>query len=186
MKVASRWPLLLVLAFSACASANPSLYAIKPVPGTVAQAGPRTVVLQEVVLARYLDRLQIVRNADDYKLTVSSEDWWVEPLGSMLTRVLVQELSERLPGAIVVSDTNVIGAAPDATVGVSIQRLDGTSANEVVVVVQLAARFPKGAPRFKAVSFTVAQTSSDTRGFAAAASVAVGQVADAIAGMLLR
>jgi uncharacterized lipoprotein YmbA len=80
----------------------------------------------------------------------------------------------------------VVGASPDATVGVSIQRLDGTSANEVVVIAQLAVSFPKGAPLFKVVSFTAAQTSADTRGFAAAASVAVGQVADAIAGMLLR
>lgn len=184
MFAASRWPLILALSLAACSSTNPSLYAIRPVPGPVEHTSRRTVVLREVGIARYLDRLPIVRNASDYKLTVSSVDWWGEPLASMLTRVLVQELSDRLPGTTVVSETSVVATSPDATVGVEIQRLDGTGANEVVVTAQLSVSLAKGAPRSRNVSFTVPQASADTRDFVAAASVAVGKVADAVAGML--
>ena len=43
--------------------------------------------LRDIGLARYLDRREIVRSSADYKLGVSNNDWWGEPLGGMLSRV---------------------------------------------------------------------------------------------------
>src|SRR4051812_423546 len=93
-----------LLALGSCASPNPALYTISAVPGPPLPTTPRTIVLREVGVARYLDRSQIVRSAQDYKLDVSSNEWWGEPFAAMLTRVLVEELSERLPGATVVGE----------------------------------------------------------------------------------
>jgi len=129
MQPISRSLIAVLLVLSACSSPNPALYTIRPVPGVV-QTGPRRViVLREVGVARYLDRSQIVRSGEDYKLVVSSNDWWGEPLAGMITRVLVDELSQRLPDATVTSETSVVSTSPDATLEVDIHRLDGTGGN---------------------------------------------------------
>ncbi len=175
-----------LLALASCTSPNPSLYTIAAVPGPVQASARRIVVLDEVGVPRYLDRSQIVRSAQDYRLEVSSNDWWGEPFGAMLTRVLVEELSQRLPGTSVVGGTSVVSVSPDATVEVEIQRLDASDANSLTIAAQLAVSFAKGPPVVQAVRFTVPQTVPDTRGFAAAASVAVGKLADAVAAMLRR
>jgi uncharacterized lipoprotein YmbA len=181
-----RGALAVLLALATCSSPNPSLYTIKSVPGAVQRSAYRIVVLREVGVARYLDRLQIVRSGADYRLDVSANDWWGEPLAGMLTRLLVEELSQRLPGTAVTSETSLVGVSPDATVEVEIRRLDGTGDNAVILSGRVAVGFAKGKPVGQSVSFTVPQTTLDTRGFAAAASVAVGQVADSIVAMLRR
>ena len=62
-----------------------------------AAGGPKVIVLQQIGLARYLERSQIVRSSENYRLDVMPNDWWGEPLGAMLSRVLIDELSQRLP-----------------------------------------------------------------------------------------
>jgi len=186
MQPISRSLIAVLLVLSACSSPNPALYTIRPVPGVV-QTGPRRViVLREVGVARYLDRSQIVRSEEDYKLVVSSNDWWGEPLAGMITRVLVDELSQRLPDATVTSETSVVSTSPDATLEVDIHRLDGTGGNAVTLSGEIAVDFAKGTPTAQTVSFTVPQPTPDTRGFAAAASTAVAKVADQLVVMLQR
>ena len=87
---------------AACSSPDPDLYTIAPVTGADARpAAPKVIALQQIGLARYLDRTQIVRSSENYRLDVMSNDWWGEPLGAMLSRVLVEELGQRLPHSIV-------------------------------------------------------------------------------------
>jgi uncharacterized lipoprotein YmbA len=81
-----------------CSSSNPELYTLNAVPGVALPGGPRWVVLREISLARYLERDQIVRSSEGNRLDVRANDWWGEPLGGMLSRVLVENLSQRLPG----------------------------------------------------------------------------------------
>jgi uncharacterized protein len=180
----SRWPCAVLLALAMCSSPNPALYTLRPVPGAVRASTARVITVREVGVARYLDRSQIVRSGEDYRLVVASNDWWGEPLPDMMTRVLVEELSQRLPGATVTSEMSVVGASSDATVEVEIRRLGGTGGNAVVLSGQVAVGFVHGPPVARSVSFSVPQTQPDTRGFAAAASVAVGRLADAIVGIL--
>ena len=45
-----------------------------------------------------------------------ANDWWGEPLGAMLSRVLVEELGQRLPQSTVISETGAVSAPPDATI----------------------------------------------------------------------
>jgi uncharacterized lipoprotein YmbA len=42
-----------------------------------------------------------VRSSEDFRLDVSGNDWWGEPLDAMMGRVLTQELTQRLPGSTV-------------------------------------------------------------------------------------
>ena len=82
------------------------------------------MVLRQIGVPRYLDRSDIVRSSDNYRLDIDANNWWGEPFGAMIARVLEQELSERLPGTSVFSDTGAIAAEADATVEINIQRMD--------------------------------------------------------------
>ncbi|MEO8714841.1 MAG: PqiC family protein, partial [Acetobacteraceae bacterium] len=116
--------LSLLAALGGCASPNPNLYTIAPVPGPTANRAPKIVLVREIVLARYLERTQIVRSSEDYRLSVMSNDWWGEPLAAMLSRVLVQELGQRLPRGLVYGNSSPLSLTPDATIDLSVQRLD--------------------------------------------------------------
>src|SRR6478735_3183563 len=103
MLPARRRSLLPLLALAGCRSANPNLYSLAVPPGPTLAGGPKLVALREVSLAGYLDRQQVVRSSEDYRLTVSESDWWGEPLSGMLTRVLAAALAQRLPRSSVVA-----------------------------------------------------------------------------------
>ena len=128
-----------------CASSNPALYTLAAVPGVARGGGPRVVVLRQIGLPRYLDRSQVVRSSDNYRLDIDANNWWGEPLGAMIARVLEQELSERLPGTSVFSDTGAIAAEADATVEINIQRMDADAAGTVILAAQAAVVFTGGA-----------------------------------------
>jgi uncharacterized lipoprotein YmbA len=142
--------------------------------------------VRDVGLAGYLDRQQIVRSSENYRLTVSEDDWWGEPFGGMLTRVLVQSLAQRLPRSSVVGADTAIRVTPDAIVEVSIQRLDADREGAVTLVAQVAIGHRSGQRDAVVRPFTTSLPAdgADMRAHVAAASVAVGRLADAIAGML--
>jgi uncharacterized lipoprotein YmbA len=186
MPPARRRSLLLLLAFAGCRSASPNLYSLVVPPGPVLPGGPKVVALREVSLAGYLDRLQIVRSSENYQLTVSENDWWGEPFGGMLTRVLAAALAQRLPRSSVVSADTAISVTPDATLEISIQRLDANRAGSVTMAAQIAVSYRTGRRNSVLRPFTTAvpQSGPEVRDFVAAASIAVGRLVDAAASML--
>jgi uncharacterized protein len=163
---------------SACTSVNPALYTLAVVPGPVRRGGPRLIELRSVSLPRYLERSQIVRSSENYRLDVLGNDWWGEPLDAMLSRVLVQEVSQRLPDTTVFTENGPVSATPDATVQVSVQKLDLDQSGAVVLAVQVGVRRRQDVARN--VRFSARPESPDTIGLVAAMSAAVGQMADAI------
>src|SRR3954447_21018725 len=130
--------MILVALVGACGSSpNPNLYTIAPVTGAERSNAPKLVSLRQVVVARYLERSQIVRSSEGYRLDVMANDWWGEPLGGMLERILVQELSQRLPQSTVFSESSAIAISPDATVEVNIQRLDRNNEGAIMLQAQI-------------------------------------------------
>jgi uncharacterized lipoprotein YmbA len=167
---------------AACSSPNPVLYTLAPIPGPTQGSPPRVIRLRTIGLARYLERPQIVRSSEDFRLDVMSNDWWGEPLGSMLGRILVAELTQRLPGSTVFLESGAISATPDATVEVNIERLDQDASGQLILSAQIAIAGRHQDTR--SVRFAVTPPSAGTTGFASAISTAVGQLADTIAGMV--
>lgn len=167
---------------AACASPNPTLYVLAASPGPTHTGAPRNVELRAIGVPRYLERSQIVRSSEDYRMDVLSNQWWGEPLGSMLSRILVQELGQRLPGSTVYSDTGAISAAPDATVEINIQRFDLDRQGQLLLSGQVATE----GRRSRAHGFSITRRPADatTPALVAAMSAAVAQLADTIAGML--
>jgi hypothetical protein len=183
MRLSRRAALLAVATLpAACASPNPALYVLAPVPGTTRAGAPRTIELRSISLARYLERSQIVRSSEGYRMDVLSNEWWGEPLDAMMGRVLVQELNQRLPGSIVFSDNGAISKPSEATVEINVQRFDLDREGAVLLAAQVAVEGRGSAVRGR--SLTVPPGDGTTRSLVGAMSVAVGQLADAVAEMV--
>jgi len=185
MSAARLTVLMLAAALAACGSPSPVLYTVAPVQGRVQSGGPKVIALQQISLARYLERSEIVRSSENYRLDVMSNDWWGEPLASMLGRVLIEELGQRLPQSTVISETGAVSASPDATVELNVQELDEDASGNLVLQAQASINFKgKARPVLRGFRFAVSPSTADTQGEVTAISMAVGQLADGLASML--
>lgn len=171
----------------ACRSPDPTLYTLLPVPGEPRRGGPPTISVREASLARYLDRLQIVRNAREYRLDVATNEWWGESLETMVSRLLVENLAQRLPGSSVFASGGAISAPAEAVVEVNLQRLGLTAPTTLALTAQVAISHRGNRPRdaTRTESLDVPVAGEGTSAFVAAASAAMGRLADTIAGMLV-
>jgi len=186
MIAASFAALALAAVLAACSSPSPVLYTIAPVQGQVQTGGPKVVALQQIATARYLERSQIVRSSENYRLDVMSNDWWGEPLSAMLSRVLTEELGQRLPQSTVIGETGAVSASPDATIELNIQRLDEDASGNLVLQAQASVSFKgRGPPVLRSFRFVVTPPASGIEAEVTAISTAVGQVADGLASMLV-
>jgi len=171
---------------AACSSSpDPGLYTLQMKPGPVLPKGPSVVQLRDIGLARYLDRREIVRSSADYKLGVMANDWWGEPLGAMLSRVIVLGLSQRLPSSSIYPEGGAISADPYAVLAVNIQRLDLDQSGNLELIAQTAVEFNR--PRRTASrSFRIVKTppTPNVAGQVAATSEAVGELTDGLASLL--
>jgi uncharacterized protein len=167
---------------ASCASPSPNLYTLEPPPGPVRRGGPRVIELRSIGLARYLERSQIVRSSENFRLDVIPNDWWGEPLDAMVGRVLARALTQRLPGTTVVLENGAISTQPDATLQVDVQRLDQDATGAVRLVAQFAVVRRSGDTR--GVTIEVPVHGTTTSDLVAAMSAAVGQLADRIAATL--
>jgi uncharacterized lipoprotein YmbA len=167
---------------ASCSSPSPALYTLEAPPGPVRRGGPRVIELRSIGLARYLERSQIVRSSENFRLDVLPNDWWGEPLDTLIGRTLARALTQRLPGSTVYSENGAISADPDATVQVNVQRLDQDSTGSVRLIAQFAVI--RRATDTRGVTLEVPVRGPATADLVAAMSEAIGQLADRIAASL--
>ncbi len=109
------------------------------VPGTTHHGAPRIIDLRAIAIAHYLERSQIVRSSEGYRMDVLSNEWWGEPLDAMMGRILVEELNQRLPGSHGLwRQRRHLHAAADATVEINLQRFDLDRDGAVLLAAQIA------------------------------------------------
>ena len=186
MQYLTRSSIALSVALLGCSSANPTLYAIAPIHGAEQQTAPRVILLQQLGLARYLERSRIVRSSDNYRLDVIENDWWGEPLSAMLSRVLVTELGQRLPRSTVISEVGAVSATADATIALNVERLDEDANGNLVLQAQAGVRFKRrDTPVLRSFHVSVPSSSPGTPGEVAAISAAVSRLADGLAAVLV-
>ena len=177
---------LLAITVAACSSSPPALYTIAPVQGPAQTGAPPVVVLQTIGLARYLDRSQIVRSSEASRLDVQNNDWWGEPLGAMLSRVLTEELTQRLPQSTVINEAGAVTASPDAVIEIDIRRLDEDAGGNLILLAQANVSFKsRKSSVLRNFRIVVPPSGTGTPGLVTAISAAVGQLADGLAAMLV-
>ncbi|MBS0643138.1 MAG: PqiC family protein [Acetobacteraceae bacterium] len=172
-------------ALVACSSPNPAVYTIAVQDGPTVLGTPKIIEMRDVGLAGYLDRPNIVRSSEGYRLAILANDTWGEPLGGMIGRVLTVELAQRLPNSNVYSDRSAISMSADAIVEVNIQRMDVNADGDLLLLAQAAIKFTKK-PQPVARTFNIRKPVADltTASEVAAISAAVAELADGLAVML--
>ncbi len=171
---------------SACASPEPAYYTLAAVPGVARSGAPARIELRRLGLAGYLDRPEIVRANSAYSLRLNGAERWGEPFGDLVARILAEDLNQRLPGSSVFTSAGSITADADATIEMDLQRFDADASGQAVLLAQVAVS--RGRARASAATrvlrLTVRPSSPSTADLVAAMSMALGQLADAVADML--
>ncbi len=173
----------LSLALTSCASPDPTLYTLEPVPGAVLNAPSRTIELRRPGLAGYLDRSDVVLKDEGYRLHVNSQARWAEPLGDMIGRVLAEDLGQRLPSSIVFSPSGAITADPGLWVEVNIQRFDQQPDGRLVLMAEIAVEGGHGHSPLatSSLQFDALPDQPGARSLVAAMSGLLGKLADQVA-----
>lgn len=125
---------------AACSSANTNYYRIGPVPGPQVAGAPPSIEVRSISIPGYLDREEIVKQANAYKLDVHTNDIWAEPLASMLEDSLVADLQTRLTGSTVIGAGGSIGANANLMVETNLLRFDPDPDGQMVLQVQVGIR----------------------------------------------
>ncbi len=178
-----RWltvPCALMLLLTGCASPDPALYTLDVRPGQTRAGARRVIVVRSVGLPRYLDRPEIVRNSGEARMRVSANDWWGEPLGVMLKRVLARDLAQRLPGSNVLADGGPISVRPDLEVEVEFERFDREPSGLIVLAGHVALAGGTGGGVLQRLNVVVPANGPATRDQVDAMSDALGQAAEII------
>lgn len=176
------WAALVV---ASCASPDPKLYTIAAVPGAVLSGAPKVIAVRSVGVAQYLLRSPIVTSSGDYRVALRGNAWWAEPIDAMLGRVLVEDLAQRLPQSTVYASAGAVTGSPEATIEVEVQRLDLDRGGNLLLIAQASVTYKNRTPDTRSFQISQAPPSTDAEGQVAAASTALAQVADRIAGMLI-
>jgi uncharacterized lipoprotein YmbA len=176
-------PFSLLLLTTTCASPDPTYYTLQPVPGATFPGGPPTVEIRRPGLAGYLDRSDIVLKSADYTLRVNSQIRWGEPLGDMIGRVLAQDLTQRLPGSGVFSESGAITADPSMRVELDVQNFDQVASGSIVLNAEVAVEQGRSHTPLAAhhVALTAQPAGPGAADLVAAMSSLLGQLADRIA-----
>jgi uncharacterized protein len=171
---------------TSCASPDPKLYTIAALSGSVSSGAPKVVALHGVGVAQYLLRSPIVMSSGEYRVALRANAWWAEPIDAMLGRVLVEDLAQRLPQSTIYTSAGAVTGSPDATIELEVQRLDLDRDGTLLLIAQASVTFRnRTSPDTRSFRISQPPPSPDVEGQVAAASTALAQVADRIAGMLV-
>ena len=184
-RCAPQLALLAGLLLAGCASPEPAYYTLAATPGAARAGGPHVIEIRRPGIAGYLDRSEIVRGDEGYRLDVRPGERWGEPFGTMVGRVLAEDLGDRLPGSTVFTEQGSLSPDPQARVDINVQRFDLRTDGHVSLLAQVAVsgmrrrRDLNRSFRLDAVS-----ASASTPDLVAVMSRLLGQLADGIAAML--
>lgn len=102
------------------------------------QLKPITVLVNPIKFPEYLDRPQIVLRDSDYRLQLSANHRWAEPLSNEFSRVFIENLNSRIaPGhALVYSELH--GIQPNINLTIEVLQLDVNTADQATLSVKWA------------------------------------------------
>jgi len=184
-RLARRRLLVGLAALSVLAGCNqsvpPRLYTLAAQPGPSVGATRIRLVVKPVEVAKYLDRSEIVRYADPYELRFADLERWGESLRDMATRILIEDLSLRMPESQIVSESSPVNLTADATIEVDISRFDPDPSGQVCLDARWALQRSDRTAAVHLERIRVRPNSASTSDLAAAMSQALGQLSDQIA-----
>jgi uncharacterized protein len=184
----ARWPAVaLALAVAACSTSPPAtLYTLVPRPGQRVERALPPVTVRTVDVPKYLDRPQIVRYRNSVELATHDLERWGEGLDGMVTRVLVEDLSLRLPATQVTMAAGTLAAQAERSVAVDLARFDADPGGTAVIEARWTIRRSGGAEPVRLERIAVPTKGDDPAALVSALSDGLAQLADRIAGALAK
>ncbi|MDF7673385.1 PqiC family protein [Acetobacteraceae bacterium ESL0709] len=174
---------------SGCSSVEPRYYSLAPCSGTVIdQSFVRPLGSIKVYNASFpsrLDRDTIVQGDQNYRLKLAEAASWSEPLGEMLSQILVSDLSQRLPGRVIVAQNQPVAMEPSEFVDLAIQNFERDDSRHVIIRGVISVRkksLPQDMVSSEPFYWISPQPVSDkAEDFVASLSQGVGNMADQLA-----
>ncbi len=173
----------LSLALLGCAgSPDPVFYALSSRSGPTVSSPPLKIELRSPGLPGYLDRPHIVRRVTAERLGLAADERWGAPLDAMAGATLADDLSERLPGCVVYTETGALSATADVRIEVAVSRFELTASGSVELTAEVAVRWTDpDATRLKRYALRIRPATRTTPDLVGSMSGLLGQLADAIA-----
>ena len=173
--------IIFVLILTGCASAEPDYYTLAPVEGTVVPGKPVLVELRRPAIPAYIDRLEMVRKSGS-QIVPDNAHIWAAPLGKLAEATLALDLSQRMRGSTVFTESDALGTKASYRVDIDVRQFDLDQQGRAIFTVQIMIVDASGV----LVKTDVLNATSDTTAATGAPMVAVidkflGQLADRIA-----
>lgn len=181
--------ILLSLVVAGCGTTVPPRYytlaAVPPVAAAPAAAVPVRIVVGPVNLPDYLDRRPIVTRDSAYAVHLATNDYWAAPLQDTVPRILVADLSARLPADRVESFPEL---ASDYRIAVDIDRFDTDADGLATLTARWRIYGKTGAQALQSGEVTLQQQgdAADYQAGTAALSATLGDLADYLAQALMQ
>ncbi len=172
------------LLVASCRAAPTRYYTLVAQPGTVIDRPLPIVAVRQVQIAKYLDRPQVVRRKSAFEFSVSDLDEWAEGLDQMATRVLIDDLAQRLPRTQIARTDGALAPASGTLVAVEIDRFDPDPDGTAVLEARWLIRREDIAGEVRSEQIAVPAPSGDYAALASAMSDALGQLSDRLAAAL--
>ncbi|CAM5774673.1 hypothetical protein LMIY3S_04640 [Labrys miyagiensis] len=129
---------------SACASPASKIYTLTTLERTPSSGRPVSISIETVDLPKYLDRPQFVRRSSDVQLDISEFERWGEPFGSMIQRVLAEDLRRHLPARSLVTTSQTTTGTEAATLEFSVNRFEPGPTGEIAMQAQWRLHYRSG------------------------------------------
>ncbi|SAL06443.1 lipoprotein [Caballeronia arationis] len=135
-----------LVTMSGCASSpQAKFYTLSAVPPSARAetATPVGIALDSVTVPDLVDRPQFVVRIDATQVKIDEYARWAEPLKSQISRVLVADLAQSVPGALVSSSSQWVGAVHTYHVSVDVQSFESALNDTATIAVLWTVRPPK-------------------------------------------
>jgi len=172
-----------VLALAGCASADPDYYTLARVDGAVIAGPPIMVEIRRPTMPADLDRLEMVRKSGN-RIVPDNAHIWAAPLGKLTEETLALDLSQRLPGSTIFTESDALGTKASYRVDVDVRQFDPDVQGHAVFSAQIMIEDRMGALIKTDVVNATANTAAPGAPVASTVNNFLGQLADRITGDL--
>ncbi|MDI2090994.1 PqiC family protein [Commensalibacter oyaizuii] len=171
---------------TACSNAGPTYYTLTSIPGKVYLQSPTVIEVRSPSLAGFLDKDRIVSEISNNQLTISAAAAWGENLATMMGRVIMLDLAQRLPNSRVFLQNQATQTTPQAYVEIDVSRFNQDVAGKAVVTADLVirAREDRSARFSRLLTLEKEPANSSIQALVVALSQILGEIADIAAANL--
>ena len=178
---------ILATGMAGCASAVTHDYRMIPTAGVPRNTAAGVIEIRSIGIPAYLDQDNIAKPGGAAEFSSYANDLWAAPLAGMLQAVMVQDLSQRLPGSTILGSNGAISSPAQAVVEIEVLQFDPMPDGGIQLSMQTALKSGKDHSLLVMQSWSAsAQPASSTAmDIVRAMSTLWGLAADQIASMIV-